>query len=160
MSHPYLLQHILEKWCHLYFTVIKLYICHRLLVNLYFSHSFESYCVFTLYLSSVPTWHNWRSLLPRSSSNCLVCFVWLQACSLIEVCVLMRQIFLLIKMSLQPRSSDNNLQKLTTLSRRMSLASTRLSISSSLSGSIAWVSEGHWQWTFQWCNRFPMLWKQ
>lgn len=46
---------------------------------------------------------------------------------------------------------------LTTCSKRMSFASTRLSSNSSLSGSIPWVSDGHWQCTFQWCNSFPIL---
>lgn len=157
---PDLLQNVQGKRCCLLFVAIKLCICHGLLTNPHCFPSFEIYCMFTLYLSSVPTWQNWCSLLPRSSSNCLVCFVWFQACSLIKVCILLRQILTLIRMNVRLKASDNNLNKLTTLSRSMSLASTRLSTSSSLSGSISWVSDGHWQWTFQWRNRLPMLWEQ
>ena len=41
-----------------------------------------------VYPSSVPAWHNWCSLLSRSSSNCLVCFVWFKTCCIIKTCIL------------------------------------------------------------------------
>lgn len=54
---------------------------------------------------------------------------------------------------------ERSIIQLTTHSRMVSLASTRLSSNSSPSGSMLKLSLGQWQRTFQWCNRLPMLWQ-